>query len=217
VILFDEIEKAHPEVFNMLLQILEDGRLSDAKGKVVNFANTVIIMTSNLGIRDVNQAGTSLGFQPSVVDEADEVERRHKNTKEKIDEELKRMFRPEFLNRVDAIVVFKSLTTDQIRLIVDLQLQRLSKHLVEQQITIECTDAAKDLLAKEGFDRVYGARPLRRVITNRIEDQLSEHLLRGKISRGDTVQIDVDGEDGLKFTPVKHRHKEPAGAAAAKP
>jgi len=103
VILFDEIEKAHPEVFNMLLQILEDGRLSDAKGKIVNFANTVIIMTSNLGIRDVNQAGTSLGFQPAVVDEAEEVERRHKNTKEKIDEELKRMFRPVFLTRVDAI------------------------------------------------------------------------------------------------------------------
>ncbi|HYR48662.1 MAG TPA: ATP-dependent Clp protease ATP-binding subunit, partial [Candidatus Eisenbacteria bacterium] len=217
VILFDEIEKAHPEVFNMLLQILEDGRLSDAKGKVVNFANTVIIMTSNLGIRDVNQAGTSLGFQPAVVDEADEVERRHKNTKEKIDEELKRMFRPEFLNRVDAVVVFKSLTTGQIRQIVDLQLQRLSKHLVEQQITIEVTDAAKDLLAKEGYDRIYGARPLRRVITSRIEDNLSEHLLRGKIARGDTVQIDVEGEDGLKFTPVKHKHKEPAGTGAAKP
>src|SRR5581483_11667582 len=97
-VLFDEIEKAHPEVFNMLLQILEDGQLSDAKGKIVNFANTVIIMTSNLGIRDVNQAGTSLGFQPAVVDEAGEVERRHQNTKAKIDEELKRMFRPEFLN-----------------------------------------------------------------------------------------------------------------------
>ncbi|HEX9475494.1 MAG TPA: AAA family ATPase, partial [Candidatus Dormibacteraeota bacterium] len=218
VILFDEIEKAHPEVFNMLLQILEDGRLSDAKGKVVNFANTVIIMTSNLGIRDVNQAGTSLGFQPAVVDESDEVERRHKNTKEKIDEELKRMFRPEFLNRVDAVVVFKSLTTGQIRQIVDLQLAKLGKHLVEMQITIEVTDAAKDLLSKEGYDRIYGARPLRRVITNRIEDQLSEHLLRGKIARGDTVQIDVEGEDGLKFTPVKHRHKEPAGTgAAAKP
>jgi ATP-dependent Clp protease ATP-binding subunit ClpC len=218
VILFDEIEKAHPEVFNMLLQILEDGRLSDAKGKVVNFANTVIIMTSNLGIRDVNQAGTSLGFQPAVVDESEEVERRHKNTKEKIDEELKRMFRPEFLNRVDAVVVFKSLTTGQIRQIVDLQLAKLGKHLVEMQITIEVTDAAKDLLAKEGYDRIYGARPLRRVITNRIEDQLSEHLLRGKIARGDTVQIDVEGEDGLKFTPTKHRHKEPAGTgAAAKP
>ncbi len=213
VILFDEIEKAHPEVFNMLLQILEDGRLSDAKGKVVNFANTVIIMTSNLGIRDVNQAGTALGFQSSVVDEAAEVERRHTNTKQKIDDELKRMFRPEFLNRVDAVVVFKSLTTHQIREIVDLQLDRLSKHLTEQQITIEVTDAAKDLLAKEGYDRTYGARPLRRVITSRIEDQLSEHLLRGKIARGDVVQIDVEGEDGLKFTPTKHQHKEPAAAA----
>src|SRR6202165_1302943 len=218
VILFDEIEKAHPEVFNMLLQILEDGRLSDAKGKIVNFANTVIIMTSNLGIRDVNQAGTSLGFQPAVVDESDEVERRHKNTKEKIDEELKRMFRPEFLNRVDAVVVFKSLTTGQIRQIVDLQLAKLAKHLVEMQITIEVTDAAKELLSKEGYDRIYGARPLRRVITSRIEDQLSEHLLRGKIARGDTVLIDVEGEDELKITPEKPRHKEPAGTgAAAKP
>jgi len=217
VILFDEIEKAHPEVFNMLLQILEDGRLSDAKGKVVNFANTVIIMTSNLGIRDVNQAGTALGFQPAVVDEKEEVERRHTNTKQKIDDELKRMFRPEFLNRVDAVVVFKSLTTHQIREIVDLQLNRLGKHLAEQQITIEVTDAAKDLLAKEGYDRTYGARPLRRVITSRIEDQLSEHLLRGKIARGDTVEIDVEGEEGLKFTPTKHAKKEPAAAAPVKP
>src|SRR5206468_1292968 len=195
----------------------EDGRLSDAKGKVVNFANSVIIMTSNLGIRDVNQAGTSLGYQPAVVDEAGEVERRHQNTKAKIDEELKRMFRPEFLNRVDAVVVFKSLTTHQIREIVDLQLNRLSKHLAEQQITIEVTDAAKDLLAKEGYDRTYGARPLRRVITSRIEDQLSEHLLRGKIARGDVVQIDVEGEDGLKFTPTKHTKKEPAATGPAKP
>ena len=211
VVLFDEIEKAHPEVFNMLLQILEDGRLSDAKGKVVNFANTVIIMTSNLGIRDVNQAGTSLGFQPAVVDESDEVERRHKNTKEKIDEELKRMFRPEFLNRVDAVVVFKSLTTGQIRQIVDLQLQRLGKRLIELQITIEVTDAAKDLLAKEGYDRIYGARPLRRLITNRIEDQLSEELLRGRISRGDVVVVDVTPGDGFTF------HAEPRRKGTTSP
>ncbi len=209
VILFDEIEKAHPEVFNMLLQILEDGRLSDAKGKVVNFANTVIIMTSNLGIRDVNQAGTSLGFQPAVVDESDEVERRHKNTKEKIDEDLKRTFRPEFLNRVDAVIVFKSLTTGQIRQIVDLQLAKLGKHLVEQQITIEVTEAAKDLLAKEGYDRIYGARPLRRVITSRIEDQLSEELLRGRISRGDLVVVDVSPGDVFTFH-AERRRKETA-------
>jgi ATP-dependent Clp protease ATP-binding subunit ClpC len=210
VILFDEIEKAHPEVFNMLLQILEDGRLSDAKGKVVNFANTVIIMTSNLGIRDVNQAGTSLGFQPAVVDESDEVERRHKNTKEKIDQELKRMFRPEFLNRVDAVVVFKSLTTSQIRQIVDLQLAKLGKRLVDQQIKIDVTDAAKDLLAKEGYDRMYGARPLRRVITSRIEDQLSEEVLRGRISRGDTVVVDGSPEGGFTFHTGPRREETPS-------
>jgi ATP-dependent Clp protease ATP-binding subunit ClpC len=221
VILFDEIEKAHPDVFNMLLQILEDGRLSDAKGKAVNFANTIIIMTSNLGIRDVNQAGTSLGFQPAVVDESDEVERRHKNTKEKIDEELKRMFRPEFLNRVDAVVVFKSLTTGQIRQIVDLQLQRLGKRLFEQQITIEVTDAAKDLLAKEGYDRIYGARPLRRLITSRIEDQLSEELLRGHIARGDTVVVDISPDGSLTFQAAPRRKEtasedfQPPGDASA--
>jgi ATP-dependent Clp protease ATP-binding subunit ClpC len=216
VILFDEIEKAHPDVFNMLLQILEDGRLSDAKGKVVNFANTVIIMTSNLGTRDVNQAGTALGFQPAVVDEADEVERRHKNTKEKIDEALKRTFRPEFLNRVDAVVVFKSLTTEQIRQIVDLQLAKLGKRLIDQQITIDVTDAAKDLLAKEGYDRMYGARPLRRVITTRIEDQLSEHLLRGKIARGNTVVVDVNREGGLTFH-GEARRKETASEDSSPP
>ena len=210
VILFDEIEKAHPDVFNMLLQILEDGRLSDAKGKVVNFANTVIIMTSNLGIRDVNQAGTSLGFQPAVVDESDEVERRHKNTKEKIDQELKRMFRPEFLNRVDAVVVFKSLTTSQIRQIVDLQLAKLGKRLADQQIKIDVTDAAKDLLAKEGYDRMYGARPLRRVITSRIEDQLSEEVLRGRISRGDTVVVDGSPEGGFTFHTGPRREETPS-------
>jgi len=207
VILLDEIEKAHPEVFNMLLQILEDGRLSDAKGKVVNFANTVIIMTSNLGIRDVNQAGTALGFQPAVVDETDEVERRHKNTKEKIEEELKRMFRPEFLNRVDAVVVFKSLTPSQIRQIVDLQIARLGKRLVDQELTIVVTDAAKDLLAAEGYDRMYGARPLRRVITSRIEDELSEHLLRGKIARGDAVVVDVSPGGGFTFHAESRREK----------
>jgi ATP-dependent Clp protease ATP-binding subunit ClpC len=197
VILFDEIEKAHPEVFNMLLQILEDGRLSDAKGKAVNFANTVIIMTSNLGVRDLNQAQTASGFQISLVDETDEVERRHKNVKEKIDEELKRMFRPEFLNRVDAVVVFKSLTTEQIRQIVDLQLGRLQKHLTEQSIELEVTEAAKDMLAKEGYDRVFGARPLRPVITSRIEDQLSELLLRGKVVRGKRVVVDASPVGGF--------------------
>jgi ATP-dependent Clp protease ATP-binding subunit ClpC len=214
VILLDEIEKAHPEVFNMLLQILEDGRLSDAKGKVVNFANTLIIMTSNLGIRDVNQAQTALGFQASLATEEQDVDRRHKIMKDKIDEELKRLFRPEFLNRVDAIVTFKPLTPVQVRQIVDLLLNRLQKHLTEQNVTIVVTDRAKDHLGEEGFDRQFGARPLRRVITNRIEDQLSEELLRGKFSRGDTVEIDVDPEGRFVFKP-KPRRKEPAGSAPA--
>jgi len=215
VILLDEIEKAHPEVFNMLLQILEDGRLSDAKGKVVNFANCLIIMTSNLGIRDINQAQTALGFQASLAAEETDADRRHKVMKEKIDEELKRLFRPEFLNRVDAIVTFKPLTPGQVRQIVDLEVRRLQKHLTEQDVLITITDRAKDRLAEEGFDKQFGARPLRRVITNRIEDQLSEELLRGKFSRGDTVEIDIDPEGGFTFNPKPREKEEPAAPAPA--
>jgi len=214
VILFDEIEKAHPEVFNMLLQILEDGRLSDAKGKVVNFANTLLVMTSNLGLRDINQAQTALGFQASLAEGETDIDRRHKLMKEKIDEELKRMFRPEFLNRVDAIITFKPLSREQIREIVDLQLRKLQKHLREQEIEIEVTAEAKDRLGEEGFDKVYGARPLRRVITNRIEDQLSEELLRNRIARGDTVVIDVDPDsEGFTFKSKPSLKKEPAATA----
>ena len=208
VILLDEIEKAHPEVFNMLLQILEDGRLSDAKGKVVNFANCLIIMTSNLGIRDINQAQTALGFQASLAAEETDADRRHKVMKTKIDEELKRLFRPEFLNRVDAIVTFKPLTPGQVRQIVDLEVARLQKHLTEQDVLIMITEGAKDKLAEEGFDKQFGARPLRRVITNRIEDQLSEELLRGKFKRGDSVEIDVDPEGGFTFNPKPRPKKE---------
>jgi len=214
VILFDEIEKAHPEVFNTLLQILEDGRLSDAKGKVVNFANTLLVMTSNLGLRDINQAQTALGFQASLAEGETDIDRRHKLMKEKIDEELKRMFRPEFLNRVDAIITFKPLSREQIREIVDLQLRKLQKHLREQEIEIEVTAEAKDRLGEEGFDKVYGARPLRRVITNRIEDQLSEELLRNRIARGDTVVIDVDPDsEGFTFKSKPSLKKEPAATA----
>jgi len=217
VILLDEIEKAHPEVFNMLLQILEDGRLSDAKGKVVNFANCLIIMTSNLGIRDINQAQTALGFQAALAAEETDADRRHKIMKDKIDEELKRLFRPEFLNRVDAIVTFKPLTPAQVRQIVDLLVGRLQKHLLEQDVTIAITDAAKDKLGEEGFDKQFGARPLRRVITNRVEDQLSEHLLRGKFRRGDTVEIDVDpdSESGFSFEPRRKSKKEEEPASSA--
>ncbi|MGH7918834.1 MAG: ATP-dependent Clp protease ATP-binding subunit [Candidatus Dormibacteraceae bacterium] len=205
VILLDEIEKAHPEVFNMLLQILEDGRLSDAKGKVVNFANTLIIMTSNLGMRDINQAQTALGFQPALATEEADAERRHKIMKDKIDGELKKMFRPEFLNRVDGVITFKPLTPDQVRKIVDLLLKQLEQRLVEQDIRIDVTPAARDRLGEEGFDRQYGARPLRRVITQRIEDQMSEDLLRGKFQRGDDVRIDFNPEDGFVLTPQRRK------------
>jgi ATP-dependent Clp protease ATP-binding subunit ClpC len=203
VILFDEVEKAHPEVFNMLLQILEDGRLSDAKGKVVNFANTLIVMTSNLGMRDINQAQTALGFQPALATEEADAERRHKNMKDKIDSELKKTFRPEFLNRIDAVITFKPLTPGQIRQIVDLQLKQLEDRLKEQDVHVVITDVARDRLGEEGFDRQYGARPLRRVITQRIEDQLSEDLLRGRFKRGDTVRIDYNPEDGFSLGPVQ--------------
>jgi ATP-dependent Clp protease ATP-binding subunit ClpC len=215
VILMDEIEKAHPEVFNMLLQILEDGRLSDAKGKVVNFANTIIIMTSNLGVRDLNQAQTSLGFQPALATEEDEVDRRHRAMKQRIDDELKKMFRPEFLNRIDAVVTFRSLTTEQVREIVELELKKLERHLGEQDIHLDVSDAAKDLLAREGFDRIYGARPLRRVITQRVENPLSEELLHGRVHRGDRVRVDLDGEDGLRFEPIPALEPAGAGTAAA--
>jgi ATP-dependent Clp protease ATP-binding subunit ClpC len=212
VILLDEIEKAHPEVFNMLLQILEDGRLSDAKGKQVNFANSIIIMTSNLGVRDLSQAQTALGFQAAAATEDEEVERRHKQMKTRIDDELKKMFRPEFLNRIDAVVTFKSLTTEQVRQIVDLLLAQVSKRLTEQDVHLEVTMAAKDWLAKEGFDRTYGARPLRRVITTRIEDPLSEQLLQRKFTKGDTILVDAD-ENGVTLI-TKPRAKEPAGSGA---
>jgi ATP-dependent Clp protease ATP-binding subunit ClpC len=217
VILFDEVEKAHPEVFNMLLQILEDGRLSDAKGKVVNFANTVIIMTSNLGMRDINQAQTALGFQPALVSEEADAERRHKIMKDKIDSELKKTFRPEFLNRIDAVITFKPLTPEQIRQIVDLQLKHLEDRLKEQDVHVVVTPAARDRLGEEGFDRQYGARPLRRVITQRIEDQLSEDLLRGRFKRGDAVRIDYNPEDGFSLTPVQREPPAELPAPAPAP
>jgi ATP-dependent Clp protease ATP-binding subunit ClpC len=159
VVLFDEIEKAHPEVFNMLLQILEDGRLSDAKGKAVNFANCIVIMTSNIGISNL-KANLSMGFQPSIPDERNSSSE-HGKMRDQIMEELKRAFRPEFLNRVDAVVVFHRLDMTQMRNIVDLMLAKVAVHLAAQELNFSVTDAAKDKIVEEGFDKVYGARPLR--------------------------------------------------------
>ena len=217
VVLFDEIEKAHPEVFNMLLQILEDGRLSDAKGKAVNFANCIVIMTSNIGISNL-KANMSMGFQPSIPDERTSSSE-HGKMRDQIMEELKRAFRPEFLNRVDAVVVFHRLDLAQMRNIVDLMLAKVAVHLAVQELNFNVTDAAKDKIVEEGFDKVYGARPLRRVIQRVIEDPLSEELLRLKHGPGDTVVVEMfEGEVKMTLMPKskeKRERKEKAEKAEA--
>ncbi|MHB1500101.1 MAG: ATP-dependent Clp protease ATP-binding subunit [Candidatus Dormibacteria bacterium] len=190
VVLFDEIEKAHPDFFNILLQILEDGRLTDAKGKVVNFANTIVVMTSNLGIQGVG-TNISMGFQPSVPN-ANGEDHEHSKMRERITDELKKSFRPEFLNRVDSVVVFHRLRQQETRQIVELMLLKTRDHLKRQGLSLLVTDEAKDKLAELGFDKVYGARPLRRAIQTEIEDPLSEALLETQFSLGDLVTIDVE-------------------------
>lgn len=189
VVLLDEIEKAHPEVFNILLQVLEDGRLTDSKGRTVDFRNTLIIMTSNVGA-DTIKKNSSLGFTA-----AHDAGKDYNNMKDKVMSELKKSFRPEFLNRIDEIIVFHSLEEQHIAQIVTLMADDLRKRLKEQEVDFILTDKAKAFLAKEGFDPTYGARPLRRAIQKHIEDRLSEELLRGQISKGDSLTIDEkDGE-----------------------
>ena len=189
VVLLDEIEKAHPEVFNILLQVLEDGRLTDSKGRVVDFRNTLIIMTSNVGAEMIKKNST-LGFTAG-----NDAERDYNAMKDKVMAELKRSFRPEFLNRIDETIVFHPLDEKHIAQIVTLMSEELRKRLKEQEVDFELTDAAKKFLAKEGFDPTYGARPLRRAIQKHIEDRLSEELLRGKIQKGDDLLIDVQDQE----------------------
>jgi ATP-dependent Clp protease ATP-binding subunit ClpC len=211
VVLLDEIEKAHPEVFNILLQILEDGHLTDAKGRRVDFRNAVIIMTSNVGAKSLQKDG-SLGFRPIGQTEELRAEQQYEIMKEKVLGELKNTFRPEFLNRIDAVVVFKSLTLEQIRDIVDLMLARVRDQLRSQGIGFEVTQDAKDHIIKLGYDEAYGARPLRRVIQNMVEDPLSEQLLTGEFTSGATVVVDKAEDAGLSIksataekTPVEAR------------
>jgi ATP-dependent Clp protease ATP-binding subunit ClpC len=193
VVCFDEVEKAHPEAFNMLLQIMEDGHLSDAKGHKVDFRNTIIIMTSNIGAGLISRQ-TSLGFAVSH-DEAKTQEEAYKDMKEKLLAELKRIFRPEFLNRIDGVMVFKALTKEDIKQIVDLELKKVRERLEEQQIDLDVSEAAREYLAQEGYDTHFGARPLKRVIQRLVEDPLSEGLLAGEFQEGDTVLADLeDGE-----------------------
>ena len=192
LILLDEIEKAHPDVFNMLLQIFDDGHLSDAKGRKVDFRNTVIIMTSNVG-SDLIRKESRFGFELKQ-DEVKTAEQQYARMKDKVTEEMKRTFRPEFLNRIDQAVVFHALSEDHIRQIVDLQLADVRENLRQKSITLDVTQALLDYLGKEGFDPNFGARPLRRVIQDKVEDKLSDALLAGDYQEGDTVRMDyVDG------------------------
>ena len=194
VVLFDEIEKAHPDVFNILLQILEEGRLTDSQGRAVDFRNTIIIMTSNVGAREI-AAPAPLGFTPD-----DQHGLSDKEIKSRVMSEMKKTFRPEFLNRLDEIIVFKTLTAEQIALIVDLMVADLRDRLIEQNMTIELTDAARAFVAKEGTDTTMGARPLRRAIQRLLEDPLAEQLLEGKWPAGSVIHVDeIEGE--LTFTP----------------
>ncbi|MDX6664880.1 MAG: ATP-dependent Clp protease ATP-binding subunit ClpC, partial [Solirubrobacteraceae bacterium] len=191
VVLFDEVEKAHPDVFNTLLQVLEDGRLTDGQGRIVDFKNTVLILTTNLGTRDVSKA-VSLGFQGSN-DESSTYER----MKNKVNDELKQHFRPEFLNRIDDIIVFHQLTQEEIVEIVDLMIARLDVQMRNKDMGLELTTNAKQLLAKKGYDPVLGARPLRRTIQREIEDALSEKILFGELTPGQIVVVDAVPEDPM--------------------
>jgi len=209
VVLFDEIEKAHPDVFNALLQVLDDGRLTDGQGHTVDFRNTVIIMTSNVGTDEI-RAGT-IGFRRDTdrVDQA--------SVRKKVDDGLKKTFRPEFLNRIDEIIIFDSLTMEDLMRIVELQAKEVVERLAEQKIDLELTPAAKELLVREGYDPVYGARPLRRTVQRLIETPLSRALLRNDFAAGDRIVADEE-DNQLHFTrpeTLEVETKEPAAPAEA--
>ncbi|MBU0705308.1 MAG: AAA family ATPase, partial [Chloroflexi bacterium] len=192
VVLFDEIEKAHQDVWNTLLQILDDGRLTDGQGHVVDFRNTVVIMTSNVGTEFASTA-RKIGFQQAIatLDEGQEQQ-------QEIKKELEKTFRPEFINRVDEIVIFDALSVEDVERIVDLQMCEIAERLAELGLSVELTDAARGWLAREGFDPQFGARPLRRALQRHVESPLSVKLLRGDFERGDLVVVDA-GDDGLTF------------------
>ncbi len=192
LILLDEIEKAHPEVFNMLLQVFDDGHLTDAKGRRVDFRNTIIIMTSNVG-SDLIRRESAIGFS-TVNDEDASEKQRYEKMKDKVLQEMKRVFRPEFLNRVDTTLVFHPLSRAHIREIVDMMLKEVDSRIKEKEVDLDVTEAARDWLGEKGYDPVFGARPLRRVIQERLEDSLSEALLRGDFQAGDTIRVDLSKE-----------------------
>ncbi|MGB3508732.1 MAG: ATP-dependent Clp protease ATP-binding subunit [Microcoleaceae cyanobacterium] len=205
VILFDEIEKAHPDVFNMLLQVLEDGRLTDAKGRVVDFKNTLIIMTSNIGSKVIEKGGGGLGFDFAE----DKEEAQYNRIRNLVNEELKQYFRPEFLNRLDEIIVFRQLSKDEVKEIAEILLREVFSRLSDREITLSVSDRFKERLVEEGFDPSYGARPLRRAIMRLLEDVLAEALLSGQIQNGQNVHVDLDDNGEVKAVPVPANEQLP--------
>ncbi|MBM6698868.1 ATP-dependent Clp protease ATP-binding subunit [Bifidobacterium pullorum subsp. saeculare] len=206
VVLFDEIEKAHPDIFNTLLQVLDDGHLTDGQGRKVDFKNTIIILTTNLGTRDIAKAANT-GFNLGSNTESS-----YQRMKDQVSSELKQQFRPEFLNRLDDIIVFRQLTEPEVRQIVDLDVKQLNDRLFDRHMSLELTDAAKDLLAQKGFDPLLGARPLRRVIQRDIEDAISEQILMGELTDGERILVDAEGEGILGEFTFKGEKFADAGA-----
>ncbi len=213
VVLLDEIEKAHPDVFNLLLQMLDDGRLTDSQGRQVDFKNAVVIMTSNIGATGM-QTTTDIGFRPQKLD-ADEGNKAYERMKGKVLEEVKQSFRPEFLNRIDELVVFHQLTREQIEEIVGLELEKVMREVKAQDMHLRVTEAAKAVLAKKGWDPQFGARPLRRAIQRLVEDELAEEMIRGNFGAGDTILADVDPESAEKLRFSKIPSVEPPTAPPA--
>jgi ATP-dependent Clp protease ATP-binding subunit ClpC len=208
VVLFDEIEKAHPDVFNLLLQVLEDGRLTDTKGRTVDFRNTLLIMTSNIGSKVIEKGGGGLGFEFSQ----NQADAQYRCIRSLVNEELKAYFRPEFLNRLDEIIVFRQLTKDEVKQISSILIGEVGNRLTEQGITLEVTERFKDRLVEQGYDPSYGARPLRRAITRLLEDCLTEEILNGRLKNGDTIVVDVDDDGQIKALQGDKRELLPPAA-----
>jgi ATP-dependent Clp protease ATP-binding subunit ClpC len=218
IVVFDEIEKAHPETFTMLLQIMEEGHLSDARGRRVDFRNAIIIMTSNVGAEMIKR-GTTLGFDLPSHEKAEEQD--YTEMRKSVMESLRRAFRPEFLNRVDATIVFRALSKEEIAEIVDLEISKVNERLSERAMVLQLTDDAKRFLADEGYDPDFGARPLRRVVTNQVEDRLSDVILAGEVKLGSTVLVDLDEETGnlifTEITPEDNPEDNPEGNPVSEP
>jgi ATP-dependent Clp protease ATP-binding subunit ClpC len=206
IVVFDEVEKAHPEVHNMLLQIMEEGQLSDAKGRKVDFRNAIIVMTTNIGA-DMIKRGGGFGFNLKR-DESEDEKFAYEEMRKKLMEALKKTFRPEFINRMDSVIVFHALNRDHIRQIATIELGKVAERLKDRQIVLSATDSALEKLAEKGYDPEMGARPLRRVIQIEIEDQLSDELLANKIKDGDHIWVDVDSEGGFILTDLPEKELE---------